>query len=98
MFTANELLSLIKARPFNPFRLTLSDGGVVEVRSPEVVSVGRNRAIIGLLDPNATDTLYDRWVLVWYMHVTRVELLNAGPSPAGSAAAGPADSPAPSPV
>ena len=97
MFTANELLSLVKTRPFEPFRLVLSDGGTIDVLSPEVVSIGRHRTIIGLLDPNFTDTFYDRWTIVWYMHVTRVELLKGGPSPSGPPP-GPAQSPTPSAV
>ena len=97
MFTANDLRSLITTRPFAPFRLVLSDGGLIEVRSPEVVSVGRQRAVIGLLDPDATDTLFDRWIIVWYMHVTRAELLNVGPAPS-IAPGGPGESSTPSAV
>ncbi len=73
MFIADDLRTLRNVQPFVPFRLSLSDGGAVEVRHPETVSVDRRFAVIGLLDPTATDTLFDRWAVVWYMHVTRVE-------------------------
>jgi hypothetical protein len=94
MFTANDLLTLLNERPFVPFRLILSDGGSVEVRSPEVVSVGRRFAVVGLLDPNATDTLFDRWTVAWYMHVTRAEFLGTG-HPPFTPPPGPAESPSP---
>lgn len=97
MFTATDLRTLVSTRPFAPFRLVLSDGGMIEVRSPEVVSIGRHRAVIGLLDASARDTLFDRWTIVWYLHVTRVELLNPGPPPSNSST-GQAESPTPSSV
>ncbi len=81
MFTFNDIRALLNARPFVPFRLVLSDGGTVDVRHPETVSVGRQFAIIGLVDPAATDTAFDRWVVTWYMHVTRVELLSVSAPP-----------------
>jgi hypothetical protein len=96
MFNAGNLLNLLKARPFVPFRLLLSDGGSVEVRTPEVVVPGRQFAVVGLLDPKATDTLIDRWTTVWYLHVCRVEHMHAG-APPFSAPSGPAESTAPSP-
>jgi hypothetical protein len=97
MFTAENLRVLLNATPFVPFRLVLSDGGTVEVRSREVVILGRHFAVIGLLDPSATDTLIDHWTTVWYMHVTRAEQLFAG-QPPFTPPPGPAESPTWSPV
>jgi hypothetical protein len=97
LFTADDFRGLLNVRPFTPFRLHLGDGGPVEVRHPEVVSVGRRYAVIGLLDANATDTLFDRLMVVWYMHVTRVEMLDSGPPPFAPPP-GPAGSSAPSPA
>ena len=96
MFNANSLLTLLKTRPFVPFRLVLSDGGTVEVRSPEFVLPGRQLAVIGLPDPAAADTLIDRWTTVWYMHVTRVEQTQPG-APPFTSPPDPAESPTPSP-
>src|SRR5262245_22204065 len=97
MFTVNDLQNLLNARPFVPFRLHLSDGSPVEVKNPEVVIVGRRFVVVGLLDPGAADTLVDRWTVVWYMHVTRAELLGPGPPPM-TQPPGPSESPAPSPA
>jgi hypothetical protein len=95
MFTASNLGGLLNAQPFVPFRLCLSGGRVVEVRSREMVIVGRHSAIVGLLDPDATDTLFDRWIQVWYMHVTGIEQLTLVAPPATSSP-GQGDAPAPS--
>jgi hypothetical protein len=97
MFTINDLRTLLNTQPFVPFRLHLSDGSSVDVRSKEVVLLARYHAVIGLLDPDATDTVFDRWAVIWYMHVTRVEMLRAG-SPPFSPPSGPAESPTPAPA
>ncbi|MBX9580903.1 MAG: hypothetical protein K2X87_11395 [Gemmataceae bacterium] len=95
MFTGERLLQLLGARPFVPFRLHLSDGGAVDVPSMEMVLPGRNFAVIGILEPAKSSRLADRWTTVWYMHVTRTEMLAPGappftaPPPAGTEAPSP---------
>lgn len=96
MFTQTDMAALVQARPFAPFRLVMSDGGAVEVRTPEQVLIGRRYAVVGLLDPAAADASFDRHATVWYMHVTRTEMLAAGPPP--FAAPPPADSGSPAPA
>ena len=81
MFTPADMRALLQARPFVPFRLWLSDGGFVDVRSPEVVIQGKRFAVVGLLDADAKDTLIDRWATVWYLHVSRFEMLQPGAPP-----------------
>ncbi len=97
MFTYSDLRSLLDARPFVPFRLVMSDGGSVEVRSQEVVLPLRRFAVIGLLDPNSADTPADRYTTVWYMHVSRAEQMQPG-SPPFATPPGPAGSPSHSPT
>jgi hypothetical protein len=97
MFNVNSILTLLDARPFVPFRLILSDGGSVEVRSPEFVLPAKHLAVIGLIDPNSSGRIMDRWTTVWYMHVTRVEQTQPGAPPFASPA-GPAESSTPSPA
>lgn len=98
MFTREDLLRLLQAVPFAPFRLFLSDGSTVPVLSREVVLAGRRFALVGLLDPDATDTAFDRWAIVWYLHVAKAEMLHAGEPPFAAPPAGPAESPAGSPA
>ncbi len=95
MFTRDDLRMLLNARPFTPFRLWNSDGGHVDVRSPEVVSLGRRYAIIWISDANATNGDYDRHTTIWYMHVTRHEALQTGDSPFQSPNEPPSGMPAP---
>jgi hypothetical protein len=97
MFNANSMLTLVDARPFVPFRLILSDGGSVEVRSSEFVLPAKHLAVIGLVDPNASGRLMDRWTTVWYMHVTRIEQTQPG-APPFTSPAGPTESSTPSPA
>jgi hypothetical protein len=76
MFTMEELQKLLRARPFTAFRLHMSDGGKVDVISPESTVAGRRTAIVCFLEGDS-----DRWQLVYYMHVTRVEMLVSGSPP-----------------
>jgi hypothetical protein len=69
MFTADDLRNRFRAQPFTPFRLLLSDGGQVVVRTQEVVIPGRRFAVLGLLDADTPDALIDRWPVVWNIHV-----------------------------
>ena len=81
MFALKAMQGLINAKPFVPFRLWTSDGGHVDVISRELVIVGRQGACIGLLDRNTPDMAADRWTVIWYLHVTRVEYLTGGQPP-----------------
>jgi hypothetical protein len=94
MFTAEELRSLLRIRPFTAFRLHLSDGGHLDVLSPEAVLVTRRCAVVGLMDPASQDPFADRWVVAWYMHVTRVEMLVPGSPPFSPPPGEPSPSPA----
>ncbi len=95
MFTADNLRALLQAKPFVPFRLLRSDGGSIEVRSSEQVLPGRQYAMVGLLDPNSTDNLADRFTILWYMHVTGVEMLKPGTPPLSPPSEPPSGTPTP---
>lgn len=74
--TPNEILDAIRQRPFEPFRLHLSDGSAFEVRSPELCMVGTTSITIGLTKA-AGEELYERTVKLDVYHVTRIEPLPA---------------------
>jgi hypothetical protein len=97
MFTFDDLQSLLDLQPFVPFRLFLSDGGSVEVRSREQVMPLRRFVLVALLDPKAIDRPYDRFTVVWYLHVSRYEMLGPG-TPPFSPPSGPAGTPSPTPA
>jgi len=94
MFTLADMRALVQARPFVPFRLWLSDGGSVDVRSPEVVILGKRFAVVGILDADASDIAIDRYATVWYLHITRHEMLWPG-APPFSAPPGQSETPIP---
>jgi hypothetical protein len=95
MFTLDDMRTLLRAKPFVPFRLCLSDGGHLTVRSPEQVMLFRRYAIVGLLDPDSLEESFDRHAVVWYMHITRCEELKPGVSPFDSHGEPPSGTPTP---
>jgi hypothetical protein len=97
MFTANDIQRLRSARPFVPFRLQLSDGGSIDVISPELITIFQRWVIISILDRNGSERFADDWQQVWYLHITRVETLQPGAPPANVPPASPG-SPAGAPV
>lgn len=81
MFTANDIQRLRSARPFVPFRLHLSDGGSIDVISPELITIFQRWVMISILDPHVSERFADDWQQVWYLHITRVETLKPGAPP-----------------
>jgi hypothetical protein len=97
MFNANDLLNLLKARPFVPFRLVLTEGGMVEVKRPKFVMPGHQFALFAIPDPTAPETLIEWYTTVWYTLVIRVELIepadtDEAPTPAPNVVISAADS------
>jgi hypothetical protein len=80
-----DLLQRVRQRPFNPFRLVVSEGATYEVRHPEQVMVARDSAVIGLLGVGPDQGFYETTVLVDLIHVVRLEPLAAA-KPAGDGA------------
>jgi len=48
-----DILDLIQQRPFEPFRLYLSDGAVFEVRHRELAMIGQSTVTIGTPSKNS---------------------------------------------
>jgi hypothetical protein len=68
-----DVRGLLQRRPFQPFRITLTDGRVYEVRHPELALVGRSTVVIGLPAPGDPEPVYDRFVWVSLMHIMQME-------------------------
>ncbi len=68
-----DILKYLQRRPFQPFRLSLSDGRSFEVRHPEMAMVGRSSVIVGILDPEEDDPIYERSIDCAIMHITTLE-------------------------
>jgi len=69
---ATELLRMLRAQPFVPFRIHASEGMVYEIRHPEMVIVMAAAAIVAFPDP-ANEALASGWELVDLRHIIRLE-------------------------
>jgi hypothetical protein len=78
-----ELLAALRERPFQPFRINLTDGRTLDVRHPEMVLAGRRSAVIGLPAPGETEPLYDRRITVDLLHIVRLEPIRPSAEPSG---------------
>lgn len=78
--SATELLSVLRARPFRPLRLCMSDGTLYEVRHPDLVIVALGTAVVGYPSPDFPGAAA-RYDIVSLRHIVRVEFLDT-PAPA----------------
>lgn len=80
----DSLRSLVRRRPFKPFRLFVSDGAGYDVRHPDLIMTSQTEAVIGLPPvTNPTPDAVERFAWIDLDHITRVEPLDA-PAGAGS--------------
>lgn len=70
---AKHFKDLMEARPFQPFKIHMSDGSTYEVPHHEAAFVTRNYLEIGL-DPDS-DKFHGRLVKCSILHITQVEEL-----------------------
>ena len=71
-----DLLRLIRAQPFTPFRIYLSDGTVYQINHPELAMVGIASAIVAFPDEQRPE-LYSSWEIVDLRHIVRLERVEA---------------------
>jgi len=76
--TAQDVRTLLKAQPFQPFRLVMSSGQSYEIRHPEMVFLKRTLICIGV---DVEDGIAADFRLCSLLHVTAIEPI----SPATSA-------------
>jgi len=75
-----ELRATLQQKPFEPFRLVMTDGATFEIPHPDLLMVGRRTATVGLTgDPG--QTYYERTVKVDLLHVIRIEPLQGASTP-----------------
>jgi hypothetical protein len=67
-----DLLQMLRARPFRPFRIYLDDGTLYEIRHPELVMVSVASAIVAFPDPDHPG-MYRPWEIVDLRHIVRLE-------------------------
>lgn len=69
---SSEMLQMLRARPFLPFRIHVDDGTLYEIRHPELVMVSVASAIVAFPDPDHPG-LYRSWEIVDLRHIVRLE-------------------------
>lgn len=69
----NEILTLLRQRPFEPFRIHVLDGRTYDITHPELCLVTRRTLHIGV-PPSSTGPA-QRAELVAVLHVSRIEPL-----------------------
>ena len=69
-----DIVEALKRKPFEPFRIYLSDGTVYDIRHPDLVMVGLESIVIGFAAPGERpEPLYGRYTIVALSHVVRLE-------------------------
>ena len=71
----DDLLEFTRKTPFEPFRITLTDGRTFDVLHPEMAMVGRSSMTIGVPGTGDPRPIYDRAVMVSLLHVMQLELI-----------------------
>lgn len=77
-----DILNFVRRQPFQPFRITLTDGRTYDIQHPELAMVGRSAVALGLKTGAQADLVYDRLVTVDLLHIMEAEPLPAAVPPA----------------
>ncbi len=75
MITVQRLVSYVAAEPFRPFRLRMASGQTLEIRHPEMISVGKSTALVDLSMSDDPDLAKERVREVSLMLMESVEPL-----------------------
>jgi len=68
-----DIREFVRRQPFQPFRITLTDGRAYDVLHPDLAMVGRSTVAVGLPRPGDTSAIYDRLVTVAILHIMQIE-------------------------
>jgi hypothetical protein len=68
-----DLLQMLRRQPFQPFRVHVTDGSSYDVRHPELCMAGARSVLIGLPAAGSAEPVYDRYVNIDLVHITRLE-------------------------
>jgi hypothetical protein len=80
-----ELMKLLRRRPFIPLRLHMTDGETYDIRHPDNVIVLRSRVDIGVM-PDPGTGVVERVEYCSLLHIVRVEELQTAASSGNGAA------------
>jgi len=77
---SEDILEYVRKRPFQPLRVTQTDGQTYEVFRPEMIMVGRNSVLLGIPRPKDTKLVFNRLITVSLLHIMQIEPLEATPT------------------
>jgi hypothetical protein len=72
---AHDVHEFVRRQPFQPFRVTLTDGRTYDVTHPELAMVGHQTIALGLPKTHGPAFIYDRLVTVSLLHIMQIEPL-----------------------
>ncbi len=75
----DDLLELLRARPFRPFRVYVSDGTVYEIHHPEWIIVERSKALVAIPLEGLAGHM-EHYEIVALLHITRLKPIRSVPS------------------
>jgi hypothetical protein len=78
-----DVREFLRRRPFQPFRLTLTDGRTYDVMHPELAIVGRGWVEVGLARPGDPENIAERLISVSLLHTMQIEPLESVVPPPG---------------
>ncbi|HKI33518.1 MAG TPA: hypothetical protein VKA46_16810 [Gemmataceae bacterium] len=73
--THEEMQQLLRQKPFQPFRVFVSDGRAYDVRHPRMTLLSPVWINIGIPAPDLTPPVSDHSEQVWLKNIERVEML-----------------------
>jgi hypothetical protein len=76
----DDILRLLQQRPFQPFRIRLSNGIVHEIRHPEMVMPTASSVIVGTPAHDAPLPAVGDYVIVSLLHIVQLEPLSVAAS------------------
>lgn len=68
----SDILLLLRKRPFEPFRILVSDGTTYDIRHPELVMVGVGAVLIGVPASGQVQPVYERYETISLGHVVKL--------------------------
>jgi hypothetical protein len=68
----DDVLQPLHRRPFEPFRIEVSDGTAYEVHHPELVMVGLGALIVGIPVTGQAKPVYERAETISLRHVVKL--------------------------
>ena len=73
--TLRDFQAALRRRPFEPFRLFVSDGAAYDIRHQELCVSGQRSVFIGIKESDTKELAYDQYAIVDLVHITRLEPL-----------------------